>query len=199
MQITFPYNIIFKSKTYITWQLIIIPTLMATLTCKAAKFYILVVKSSYLNPIWWFFDETYDDSINPFCLKKMTKKRKLKDTINSLQLFVFTVVLDGSLWVGYFIYLKFARVSPIVYQSLSSIKERNWLINKGMCVLLFDAFKHLLLRKTDVLKTCQKTKFLEKKIWRNAQALKSKKVQSIFGKTFILALLSSVVFSLHFF
>ena len=25
-----------------------------------------------------------------------------------------------------------------------------------MSVLLFDAFKHLLLRKTDVLKTCQK-------------------------------------------
>ena len=42
-----------------------------------------------------------------------------------------------------------------------SIKETNWLINKGMCVLLFDVFKHLLLRKTDVLKTCQKRKFEE--------------------------------------
>ena len=29
--------------------------------------------------------------------KKMTKKRKLKDTINPLQLFNFTVVLGGSL------------------------------------------------------------------------------------------------------
>ena len=46
----------------------------------------------------------------------------------------------------------------------SSIKETNWLINKGMCVLLFDVFKHLLLRKMDVLKTCCKSKFLGKKI-----------------------------------
>ena len=34
-----------------------------------------------------------------------------------------------------------------------------------MCVLLFDVFKHLLLRKTDVLKTCPKSKFLGKKIY----------------------------------
>ena len=66
-----------------------------------------------------------------------------------------------------------------------------------MCVFLFDVFKHLLMRKTDVLKTCQKSKFLGKKIWRNALALKSKKVQGIFGKTFILALLSSAVFRLQ--
>ena len=66
-----------------------------------------------------------------------------------------------------------------------------------MCVLLFDVFKHLLLRKTDVLKTCRKSKFLGKKIWRNALALKSKKVQGIFGETFILALLSSAVFRLQ--
>ena len=46
----------------------------------------------------------------------------------------------------------------------SSIKETNWLINKGMCVFLFDVFKHLLLRKTGVLKTCRKSKFLGKKI-----------------------------------
>ena len=63
-----------------------------------------------------------------------------------------------------------------------------------MCVLLFDVFRHWLLRKTDVLKTCQKSKFLGKKIWRNALTLESKKVQGIFGKTFILLLLSSVVF-----
>ena len=66
-----------------------------------------------------------------------------------------------------------------------------------MCVLLFDVFKHLLLRKTDVLKTCRKSKFLGKKIWRNALALKSKKVQGIFGETFILALSSSAVFRLQ--
>ena len=65
----------------------------------------------------------------------------------------------------------------------SSIKQTNWLINKGMRVLLFDVFKHLLLRKTDVLKTCPKSKFLGKKILRNALSLKSKKVQDIFRKT----------------
>ena len=64
-------------------------------------------------------------------------------------------------------------------------------MNKGMHLLLFDDFKHLLLRKTDFLKTCWKSKFFGKKIWRNAVALTSKKVQGIFGKTFILALLSS--------
>ena len=63
-----------------------------------------------------------------------------------------------------------------------------------MSVLLFDVFKHLLLRKTDVLKTCRKSKLLGKKIRRNALALKSKKVQGIFGKSIILALLSSAVF-----
>ena len=66
-----------------------------------------------------------------------------------------------------------------------------------MRVFLFDVFKHLLLRKSDVLKTCPKSKFLGKKIWRKALTLKSKKVQGIFGKTFILALLSSAVFRLQ--
>ena len=77
-----------------------------------------------------------------------------------------------------------------------SIKETNWLTNKGMCVLLFVIFKHLLLRKTDVFKTCRKSKFLGKEIWRNALALKSKDVQGISGKTYILSLLSSAVFCL---
>ena len=66
-----------------------------------------------------------------------------------------------------------------------------------MFVLLFDVFKHLLLRKTDILKSCRKSKLVGKKIGRNARALKSKKVQGIFGKTFILALLSSAVFRLQ--
>ena len=65
-----------------------------------------------------------------------------------------------------------------------------------MCLLLFDVFKHLHLRKTDVFKTCRKSTFLGKKIGRNALALKSKKVQVIFWKTFVLALLSSAVFLL---
>ena len=38
--------------------------------------------------------------------------------------------------------------------------------------------------KTGIPKTCQKSKFLRKKIWRNALDLKSKKVQGIFGKHF---------------
>ena len=66
-----------------------------------------------------------------------------------------------------------------------------------MCVLLLYVFKHLLVRKTDVLKTCLKSKFLGKKIRRNALVLKSKKVEGIYGKTFILALLSSAVFLLQ--
>ena len=66
-----------------------------------------------------------------------------------------------------------------------------------MCVLLFDVVKDLLLRKNDVLKICQKSKFIEKKIWRNSLALKSKKVQGILGKTLILALSSSAVFRLQ--
>ena len=65
-----------------------------------------------------------------------------------------------------------------------------------MYALLFDVFKHLLLRKTNVLKTCRKSKFLGKKIWRNALALKCKKVQVYSGKPF-LALLSSAVFCLQ--
>ena len=59
-----------------------------------------------------------------------------------------------------------------------SIKETIWLINKGMCVLLFDVFKHLLLRKTDVLKTCRKSKFLGEKIGRNTLAWRALKVYS---------------------
>ena len=54
------------------------------------------------------------------------------------------------------------------------------------------------IEKNYVLKTCRKSKFLGKKIWRNALALKSKKVQGIFGETFSLALLSSAVFRLMF-
>ena len=53
-----------------------------------------------------------------------------------------------------------------------------------MCVLLFDVFKRLLLRTTDVLKICQKSKFLGKKNW-NTLALKSRKVQGIFEKMLI--------------
>ena len=56
------------------------------------------------------------------------------------------------LWVGYLIYFKPTRVSSIAYvnyyisnlQSIvyifGSIEATNKLINKGMCVLLFDVF-----------------------------------------------------------
>ena len=71
-------------------------------------------------------------------------------------------------------------------------------MNKGMHVLLFDDFKHLLLRKTDFLKTCWKSKFFGKKIWRKCTSFKEQKgTQVIFGETFILALLSSAVFRLQ--
>ena len=40
-----------------------------------------------------------------------------------------------------------------------------------MCVLLFDVFKNLLLRKTGVLKTCWKSEFFGKNILRNALAI----------------------------
>ena len=58
--------------------------------------------------------------------------------------------------------------------------------------------KHLLLRKTDKnSQNCWKSKILGKKVWRNALALKSKKVQDIFRETFILALLFSAAFRLQ--
>ena len=56
---------------------------------------------------------------------------------------------------------------------------------------MFFYLMFLLLRKTGVVKTCRKSNFLKKKVWRNALALRIKKIQVIFRKTFILALLSS--------
>ena len=50
---------------------------------------------------------------------------------------------------------------------------------------------------TDVLKTCRKSRFLGRKIWRNPLALKGKKVQGIFGERVILALSSSADFRLR--
>ena len=50
---------------------------------------------------------------------------------------------------------------------------------------------------SNILKTYQKNKFLGKKIWWNALALKGKEVHGIFRETFILALLSSAAFSLQ--
>ena len=50
------------------------------------------------------------------------------------------------------------------------------------------------MRKTDVPKTCRKSKFLGKKIWRNALDLKSKKVQGIFGNIWHYCLQLSFVY-----
>ena len=53
-----------------------------------------------------------------------------------------------------------------------------------MFVLLFHVFfNNILLRKTEALKACRKSKYLGKKIWRNAVALKNKKVEGMFGKS----------------
>ena len=53
------------------------------------------------------------------------------------------------------------------------------------------------MRKTDALKTCPKSKFLGKKIWKNALVLRTKKIQGIFGEKLILALLSSTAIRLQ--
>ena len=130
-------------------------------------------------------------------MKIFNETFKFRDTLNPSQMFCSTNAIHCSrlpLWVGYFINFKFIYMclfNSLSITTFSSIKETNWLI---MCVLLFDVFKHLLLRKTDVLKTCRKSKFLGKKIWRNALALKGKKVHGKFGETFTLSLLSSAVF-----
>ena len=44
-----------------------------------------------------------------------------------------------------------------------------------MCVLLFHVFKHLLLRKTKVLKICWKSKFLRKKILKKCTSFEEQK------------------------
>ena len=44
--------------------------------------------------------------------------------------------------------------------------------------------KHLLLRETDVLKACRKSKFVRNFFCRNALALKSKNVENLYGETF---------------
>ena len=67
-----------------------------------------------------------------------------------------------------------------------SIKEINRLISKGMSNICYE----------EQLKFSN-FNFLGKKILRNALALKSKKVQGIFGEMFILALSSSAVFRLQ--
>ena len=71
----------------------------------------------------------------------------------------------------------------------------SWKINRQRNV------KHLLLRIIDILKTCGKSKFLGKKIWRNAIALKSKKVQGVFEEKFVpfvYKILSQIFFNLFY-
>ena len=63
--------------------------------------------------------------------------------------------------------------------------------------LTFQKCRNPVLRKTHVPFSQKSFHFLGKKIWRNALALKSKKMQGIFGETFILVLSSSAVFCLE--
>ena len=51
-----------------------------------------------------------------------------------------------------------------------------------MCALLFDDFKHLLLRKTDVLKTCWKNKFLGKSTFKLLCSRDKKFLSEFLGK-----------------
>ena len=115
-----------------------------------------------------------------------------KDMINPLQLFILLMSYGV---LGYHfeqVILSILNLNMLVQQFIIcyifiSIKETNM-------ALLFDVFKHLQLRKTDVLKTFRKSKFFGEKIQGNALALKNKKVQGIFGKTFILTLSSAVFY-----
>ena len=52
-------------------------------------------------------------------------------------------------------YFKFTFQLFINRYIFISIKERNWLINIAMRALLFDVFKHLLLRKLTLLALLQ--------------------------------------------
>ena len=68
----------------------------------------------------------------------------------------------------------------------SSIKELNRLLSKGMSNIYY--YEQLTFSKLQVSR---------KDIFKNALALKSKKVQCVPGETFILALSSSAVFRLQ--
>ena len=65
-----------------------------------------------------------------------------------------------------------------------------------MCVLLFDVFKHLLSRKADVLKTCQKIKFLRMNL-KKCTNFEEQKGARYIRENVYLALLSSAVFCLQ--
>ena len=68
-----------------------------------------------------------------------------------------------------------------------------WLINKGFCVFLVDVFEHLLLRKTDILKTFEG---ISSKVWRNTLAWRAKGCKVyMFRETFILAFIFSCLLS----
>ena len=61
-----------------------------------------------------------------------------------------------------------------------------------MCVLLFDVFKHLLLRKNDALKTCRKSKLLRKKFVRNEEQKGTKYIrENVYFGIIIFSCLSS--------
>ena len=97
-------------------------------------------------------------------------------TQSGLFVLTFRSCSKTSWWVGYFIhfkctrvffYLMFLMISYYGQECQTFTIEQNW--------------------------RSQNFNFLGKKIWRNALALKSKKVQGIFGETFILGLSSSFI------
>ena len=95
-----------------------------------------------------------------------------KDTINLLQLFIiFLPMLYVVLDYYHFEQVILSKFTPVTQVDsyinpyiICSIKETNWLRNKGMCIFLFDVFEHLLLRKTSITKHVGKVNFLERKL-----------------------------------
>ena len=83
----------------------------------------------------------------------------------------------------------------------SLIKGIHKLISKGMYVLLFEIFNGYFCQTFTIKKNwrSQNLDFIGKKIWGYTLPLKNKKVQNIFGETFILALAwsSSAAFCLQ--
>ena len=92
----------------------------------------------------------------------LTSKTDQDGTISQLLTFANVICCSR---LPLLVILSILSSHPLVQQFINrhifhSIKEANWLINKGMCDLLFDVFKYLLLRKTVVLK---KVNFSERK------------------------------------
>ena len=95
-------------------------------------------------------------------------KQSSNDTINPLQLFIFTTVIRCSrlqLCVGYFVYLKFTHVSSIVYQLLHLL-QLNKQIDQSIkkCVFFYLMFLNIYYwEKLTIWKPVRKVNFLQRK------------------------------------